>query len=171
MLPLSALGPKPSISSPTQNQAPVTKTSFQSQNSCLDPPPSQPSPVQPQPSPLNRQFQTQPSQILQKIRFQSQPPAPAQPPAPTPTPKIRFQPENLVKTFGQNFRSKLIGTQTLNNFYKPQTPNPKSCTLNLAQSRPRIHLTRLPEQKKRPELAKASKDLLIGGIRVSRFYV
>ena len=52
---------------------------------------------------------------------------------PTPKFKMWVQKENFVKTFGQNFRSKrfgqnvsvktfrskLIGTQALNNFYKP----------------------------------------------------
>ena len=48
--------------------------------------------------------------------------SPAQPlhPAQHPAPDSKCgSKKKLPKTFGQNFRSKLIGTQTLNNFYKP----------------------------------------------------
>ena len=69
---------------------------------------------------------------------QASKPGLAQPSPPTPrrtNPKTWFAKENVfgqnvsVKTFrserfGQNFRSKLIGTQTLNSFYKPLNPKP-----------------------------------------------
>ena len=132
----------------SQFQTQVAKPNFRKSGSTRK---TQSIPVQPQPSPLNRQFQAQltkpkfKSISVAKIRFQWQDPSPSppsQPSAPTPQPspspspstspspnpsspaqipKIRFQSENLVKTF----RSKLFGTETLNNFYKPETLNPK----------------------------------------------
>ena len=105
-----------------QFQAPLTKPKFKSISVAKirfqwqDPSPSpSPSPSAPsQPSAPTPQPSPSPS------------PSPSTSPSPNPSspaqiPKIRFQSENLVKTFP----SKLFGTQTLNNFYKPETLNPK----------------------------------------------
>ena len=50
---------------------------------------------------------------LQVTKPSSNPPQPQPSPSPSPGPAQQPIPE-----VGQNFRSKLIGTQTLNNFYK-----------------------------------------------------
>ena len=104
--------PSPAQPSPAQPQRPAQPSPAQPSQPSPgpSPAPAQPSPAQAQPSPA----QPSPAQPAQ--------PSPAQPTAPDAkcgskkkTFAQNFRPKLSHKTFGQN----VIGTQTLNNFYKP----------------------------------------------------
>ena len=84
---------------------------------------SQPRP-RPSPSPAPSHFPT-PAQPPPTQPPSPQPPAQSQPSASPAQPQTQnMVAKNKLSTFGQNFSSKLIGTQTLNNFYQPYI-NPK----------------------------------------------
>ena len=109
--------PRPSPQAPQPTRTPTAATTGQ-------PPPALSVKTPFGTQTLNNFYEPQRPPTTQPPRSPQQPPSPtAQHPAPDSKCGSR---KNLPKTFAQNFRTKrfgqnVIGTQTLNNFYKPQS--------------------------------------------------